>query len=364
MTQIQLTHEHKPRPRRRVDGRGGYSHPLALLLILTLASPVFGNALLEAANKAYLDGNLKKAEFLYKQALSSGENQALIYYNLANVNYRMERISESIAYYRKVMALAPTFKDSYHNLGKIFFGFENYKEALTVFSAFLEQEPWDEDTLLLVGDTSKKLGLFREAEKTYRKIFETNANSPDAWQALASLYLDLGDVRAALGHVQSGVRANPDNRLLRELQAGILRDLGEHREAAAVYERILTKSTNLSDDQKYQYHLLMADAYQQGGMGFLAVGTFKEMVMKWPDRQQAIDALGGVFSQQNRWEDAFEFYTNLFPKNRAQAYLGLKRVFSQAMNTSNRDLTKKLVAFYKAKGIKDELLTLAESKGP
>lgn len=329
-----------------------------------MAPLAFPNALLEAANKANLDGNLKKAEFLYKQALSSGENQALIYYNLANVNYRMERISESIVYYRKVMTLAPAFKDSYHNLGKIFFSFENYTEALETFKSYLSQEPLDEDTLLLVGDTCKKLGLYRDAEITYRKIFDTNANSPEAWQALASLYLDLGDPTAALSLVEKGVRSAPDNRLLRELQAAVMRDVGQHREAAAVYERILTKSTNLSEDQRVQYSLLMADAYQQGGMGFLAIGTYKEMAAKWPDRQQAIDALGAMLYQQNRWDEAFDFYQSLFPKNRAQAYLGMKRVFSQALNTQNRDLIQKISAFYRQKGIRDELLTLAEAKGP
>jgi tetratricopeptide (TPR) repeat protein len=332
------------------------------VFLLFLSAWLPANALLDAANRAYLDGNLKKAEFLYKQALSSGENQALIYYNLANVNYRMENVSDAIAYYRRVIALAPSFKDSYHNLGKIFFGFENYVSALEIFRAYLVFDPLDEDTLLLVGDTCKKLGLLRQAEETYRQIFLTNSQSGDAWQALASLYLDLGDNARALALVESGVRGNPNNRLLRDLQAGILRDLGQFREAAAVYEILLTGNTNLSDDQKSQYTFLMADAYQQSGMGFLAMGTLRDLVRRWPDRQQAIDYLGGLYSQQNKWDDAFEFYAELFPKNRAQGYLGIKKVFTQAVNQQNKDLLKKLMDFYGKYKIRDELIQLMEAR--
>ncbi|MBN8217077.1 MAG: tetratricopeptide repeat protein [Spirochaetes bacterium] len=335
----------------------------ALLALLLFSAPwAAANALLDAANRAYLDGNLKKAEFLYKQALNSGENQALIYYNLANVNYRMEKVGESIGYYRKVMALAPTFKDSYHNLGKIFFSFDNYVAALEVFRAYLAIDPLDEDTLLLVGDTCKKLGLYKQAEEQYRLIFATNTQSSDAWQALASLYLDLGDNARALQLVESGVRANPNNRLLRDLQAGILRDLGQFREAAAVYEILLTGNTNLSDEQKAQYTFLMADAYQQSGMGFLAIGTLRDLLRRWPDRQQAIDYLGGLYAQMNKWDDAFEFYAELFPKNRAQGYLGIKKVFTQAVNQQNKDLLKKLVEFYGRYKIRDELIQLMEAR--
>ncbi|MBL8994742.1 MAG: tetratricopeptide repeat protein, partial [Spirochaetia bacterium] len=178
----------------------------ALLVVLGLFSVINADPLLDAANQALDAGNYRKAEFLYQQALKAGANEAIIDYNLAIVNYRMDKISEAIRYFKKVTELAPLFKDSYLNLGRIYFSLEAYVDSLKAFLDFLDRDPADEETLLLAGDVFKKLSLFREAEEYYTKALDLRATNADPHLAMASLYLDLGDQEKALALLDRAVR--------------------------------------------------------------------------------------------------------------------------------------------------------------
>lgn len=324
---------------------------------------VNADPLLDAANRALDGGNYRKAEFLYQQALKAGANEAIIDYNLAIVNYRMEKISEAIRYFKKVTELAPQFKDSYLNLGRIYYSLEAYVDSLNTFLTFLDRDPADEETLLLAGDVFKKLSLFKEAEEYYTKALDLRATNADPHLAMASLYLDLGDQEKTLALLDRAVRKVSEPRVLRELQAQVMKDAGRFRDAAAVLETLLTTTKKLTEDQRYNYKYQMADCYQQGGFANLAVLTLRELIAEFPEKTQAVEYAGYLYINANRWDDAFDFYAGLFDKNRAQAYLGVKKVFSHAYNQNDKALLKKVLEFYRANKIRDELYLMVEGRG-
>ncbi|MGN0006768.1 MAG: tetratricopeptide repeat protein [Alistipes sp.] len=67
-------------------------------------------------NRAYMDGDFKKAAEHYQSILGYGLYSAKLYYNLGNVAFKLGNTGEAILYYNKALKLAPSDEDIRHNL--------------------------------------------------------------------------------------------------------------------------------------------------------------------------------------------------------------------------------------------------------
>ena len=247
---------------------------------------LWANALLEAANKANLSTQYKKAIFLYEKALDSGANKAIVYFNLGNIYYHLNNPGKSIVYYQQVIAIAPQFKDSYLNLGKIFYLKEEYVRALNIFKKYVNINEEDIETWLLVGDVYKKLQRLDLSERSYLKAIAIDPQTEAAYIALISLYYDLNDYQNAFNYTEDALTYLPNNVGLLEIQADIHRQLAEYNEASAVYSYMLSALTNLDVDDKYRIYYQMVDNYFQGGYTNMAIYTLQETLKIYPSEKE------------------------------------------------------------------------------
>ena len=67
-------------------------------------------------NSFYNDGKYQEAIQSYEQIIASGVHSSELYFNLANANYKLNRIAPSIYYYEKAQQLAPDDKEIENNL--------------------------------------------------------------------------------------------------------------------------------------------------------------------------------------------------------------------------------------------------------
>lgn len=67
-------------------------------------------------NRAYMEGDFKKAAEHYQSILGYGLYSAKLYYNLGNVAFKLGNTGEAILYYNKALKLAPSDEDIRHNL--------------------------------------------------------------------------------------------------------------------------------------------------------------------------------------------------------------------------------------------------------
>ena len=77
----------------------------------------------EQANAAYNSGDYSSALKLYEAIQTEGLHSAALYYNMANVYFKMDELAESILYYNRALRLAPADEDIRHNL--------EYAESMT-----------------------------------------------------------------------------------------------------------------------------------------------------------------------------------------------------------------------------------------
>ena len=89
---------------------------LALICSAFLASAQTPQQLFETGNSQYAQNNFEEAIKNYEQVLDAGYESAELYYNLANANYRVNRIAPSVSDYEKALVLKPNDKAIKNNL--------------------------------------------------------------------------------------------------------------------------------------------------------------------------------------------------------------------------------------------------------
>ncbi|GAA0714919.1 tetratricopeptide repeat protein [Aquimarina litoralis] len=72
--------------------------------------------LFEKGNSFYNQEKYQEAIDAYSAILESGQESASLYYNLANANYKLSNIGQSIYYYEKALELKPNDEDIKNNL--------------------------------------------------------------------------------------------------------------------------------------------------------------------------------------------------------------------------------------------------------
>lgn len=90
----------------------------AVMLLVTVAASASNGSLerWDSGNKAYIDGDYKKAVEEYSAILDGGEYSAHLYFNLANAYFKQEMIGKAILYYNKALRIDPSDDDIRHNL--------------------------------------------------------------------------------------------------------------------------------------------------------------------------------------------------------------------------------------------------------
>lgn len=89
---------------------------LLALLFAFVARATAQDADLQAAEKAYADGNYADAASRYEALIKSRGDAAEVYYNLGNTYYKLGRIAPAILNYERALAMNPGDGDTRFNL--------------------------------------------------------------------------------------------------------------------------------------------------------------------------------------------------------------------------------------------------------
>ncbi|MBT8264093.1 MAG: tetratricopeptide repeat protein, partial [Muriicola sp.] len=87
-----------------------------LSIFISFLTSAQNNALFENATTAYNKGNYEAAIQNYLEILENGEHSAILYYNLGNAYYKLNKIGPSIYYYEKALLLDPNDTEIKQNL--------------------------------------------------------------------------------------------------------------------------------------------------------------------------------------------------------------------------------------------------------
>ena len=131
----------------------------------------------------------------YEKALSFGEDPKL-WFNLGFCQSRSELEEAAVISYRRALALDPTFKEAYYNLGRTLMSLQRYEEALEVMKEHSKIEANSYRILFNQGYCLYHLGRYEESIGQYELALEQKETA-DVYNNIGLAYDKLGDKEMA-----------------------------------------------------------------------------------------------------------------------------------------------------------------------
>ena len=333
-----------------------------LLITISFVYPS-SEVLMQAANKAVNKKQYQTALKIYQKALQSGANKAIVYYNMANVYYRQNNIPQAINHYRKTTRWAPHFKNAYLNLAKINYVYEEYYSAIDIVNQYLDLNPDDVESLVLVASIYRQTRNFILAEQYLAEAESKDPYYEDVYFEYADLFYDLGDLDKALMYVQKGIKSLPNSLYLKEQEARFYSEKKEYRVAANIYLTILSQFTNLDQERVYLYKCDIADCFLNSGLTNNAMIELKEAAKLHPAAENAFYRLNSIYMDSGRFLEAIQFYREMFSQNPQTVRSLIRDGFAFVYNQNNKLYINEFTKLYEELGLVDELYQFVKESG-
>jgi predicted TPR repeat methyltransferase len=153
-------------------------------------------------------------------------------------------------------------------------------EAVTALRTAIKLSPSDQSLHYRLGALALKLWMFPLARESLERVVTLTPNNIDARVGLAVALNRLGERRAALEHVESVLRLNPEMPNAHETRATILLDLGRHEEGLSAFRAAITCAVKKQD--RVAYHLAWAQALKRVGQTTDALDALRALLSDEP----------------------------------------------------------------------------------
>jgi tetratricopeptide (TPR) repeat protein len=134
--------------------------------------------------------------------------------------------------YRQAAQIDPKLPLVHYNLGRLAFDQARYAGALREFEKEIDVDQTFGEAYLYLGATLRRLGMNREAIPYLEDAVARDPNFPLAYRELAVAQVQAKQSQAAFKTLREGERRFPKEAAFPAQLAGLLRQLGEFREAA------------------------------------------------------------------------------------------------------------------------------------
>ena len=285
------------------------SHPTATKFLF--------NEVIELLNK----GELQQAEQKCLGFVEENPDDVTMLGLLGVILLKLNKLEDAERCLRHTIALAPTFAKPYEDLGLLLFQKCDYEEAVTVLRKAVEFDPTLDTAFFTLGKALGNLGHGREADEAYEKSFELSPHRKLMAQALA-LHRD-GKFREAEKVYRHILQSDPDNvDVLRLL--GLVLFVG-NREYEA--EKYLRKALSLAPDF-IDALIDLGNLYKESHRLEEAVECFKKATELSPAAVKAHFLLGSTLAPSSLTFDAIDAYRKALElkPNHTGAHLGLGHV--------------------------------------
>lgn len=120
----------------------------------------------------YLNGDLEKAEQLYREALRINPNETMVNGNIGLVCMNTNRPAEAEKYYLEEIRINPHYDNVYYNFGLLYYNHSKYEEAIRLWEKTLTVNPGYTDAYRALLFTYEKLGKREDYERIAAKSRE------------------------------------------------------------------------------------------------------------------------------------------------------------------------------------------------
>jgi len=259
--------------------------------------------LFDRARLAHCDGNLHRAQELYRLLLNSEPNHLQANYWLGRLLIEVAQFKEAKVFLNNVLEMKPDDAEAQMQLGQAELMLGEFESAADHYRAVIALDPENEGAYCNFAKTLAFLGQYEQAINQYLRALELVPTFDAAWASLGELYLHLGRMDDAVSCLKKALDLNPKVTSAYLLLA----DSGHYSIQKSEIEKMsrLYEKAVLTNDQR----------------SFLAF------------------ALGRIFEGRKEYGKAFEYYTRgnrlrrkglrFSITNEAKRFQGLRELFTK-----------------------------------
>ncbi len=190
---------------------------------------------------------------------------------------------QAAAEYRRVISLA------LQRLAALRVLSQDDQQALALLQSATAADPSDVDAQLSLSSVYMRFGDLANAKTILKFVLAKDEHLVSAKNLLGNILFMEGDYAAAADQLQAAVKENSDINAAYSLALTYLK-LNKLQEAANVFDEIL-----VSLGSSAQLHVLIGQAYREGGQFDLAAGEFRKALALDPNAARAHAYLGIVY---------------------------------------------------------------------
>lgn len=132
----------------------------------------------------YLTGSFTESRAYYSRAITLMPYSVESRFGYVYPAAAMGNWSEVIAQYEKILEITPNNSVAMHRLGLIYYGREDYTNAMKYFQKVVNLYPFDYDALSMLAWTNYRVGNSREARVLFQKALLNTPNGSSALEGL------------------------------------------------------------------------------------------------------------------------------------------------------------------------------------
>ena len=192
-------------------------------------------------------GKLQDAEAIYKDLISIGTSNHIVYGNLAAICLLQSRHDESISLLQKAIQLNPNDPDTYINLGNALQEQGELTPAIASYNTALQLKPSYPEAHNNLGTALQEQGELTAAIASFNKALQLNPNDPDAHNNLGTALQEQGELTAAVASFKRALQLNPNDPDAHHNLGRLLKEQGNLDAAIASFKKALQLNPNNPD---------------------------------------------------------------------------------------------------------------------
>ena len=335
-----LNTNHKNSPSNLIEATEPYFSKLSALNSSSLSTS------LRAASKYYKNGEMDKAERLYREILMTfpgnkrakkgltlvlNENQpknaqTLISNTIQQLItlYNQGRFHDIIDLEYALTQTHPRVYTVWSIIGAANKNLGNTERALEAFKNALKLEPQNSEGFVNLGNTYKDQGKYEDAIAAYETAITINHKNTKAYNNLGVAFREHGKHEKAIDAFNHVIKFEPKNAMAFNNLGNVYRDLKLYQKAEENYNEAI----ELKENYATAYHNLGQNFYAQNKFAE-AMDAYNKALMTQNNYAEVYNSIGMLLRDQNLFEHAIKAYQNAISlsPNYAVAHYNLGNLF-------------------------------------
>ncbi len=248
-------------------------------------------------------GKLQEAGAIYKELITEGTKDHIVYGHLAAIYLMEGRHKESIQLLQKALEINPDYPEGHNDLGIALKAQGDLQAAIASYNTALQLKPNYPQGHNNLGIALKEQGDLQAAIASYNTALQLKPNFPEAHNNLGIALKEQGDLQAAIASYITAFELKSNFPEAHNNLGNALKAQGDLDVAIASYNKALQLKPNYPEA-----HNNLGNAFKAQGDLTAAIASYNTALQLKPNYPEAHNNLGIALQEQDELDAAIASY--------------------------------------------------------